>query len=145
MPEAGAAEANGTLEKVHDDAKPSYSRSGLAKERAGIISQRLDAYMQAEKPYLDAELTIDTLAKKIAVPRRHLTQVLSERHEKNFFLFVNEFRIQAVKDALKSPESTGRTLLEIAYASGFNSKSTFNTAFKQNTGLTPSQFRARAT
>lgn len=122
-------------------AKGRYRRSGLTEERADVISTRLETFMREERPYLDAELTIERLAKRMAVPRHHLTQVISERHGKNFYLFVNEYRIQCVKQALKAPETQGATLLEVAYASGFNSKSTFNTAFKRLTGMTPSQYR----
>lgn len=122
-----------------------YSRSGLDEERADVISERLHAFMEAEKPYLDPELTIESLARQIAVPRHYLTQVINEQHEKNFFLFVSEYRIEAVKDALRSSDQADRTLLEIAFESGFSSKSTFNAAFKQFTGMTPSQFRSSVT
>ncbi|SNS16734.1 helix-turn-helix domain-containing protein [Tropicimonas sediminicola] len=124
-----------------DPASPRYSRSGLTEERAETIARRLDAYMRAGQPYMDAELTIEKLAKRMAVPRHHLTQVISERYGKNFYLFVNEYRIETVKQTLRAPEAADRTLLEIAYDCGFNSKSTFNTAFKRLTGMTPSQYR----
>lgn len=123
--------------------KPRYSRSGLTEERAEVIAQRLDTFMDTHKPHLDAELTIEKLAKRMAVPRHHLTQVISERHGKNFYLFVNEHRIAAVRQALEDPANAERTLLDIAYGFGFNSKSTFNTAFKRLVGVTPSQYRAR--
>ena len=121
--------------------KPRYDRSGLTPDRAKVIADRLETFMRAKQPYLDADLTIEALAKRMAVPRHHLTEVISEHHKKNFYLFVNEFRIQAVKQALMDPTRSAETLLDIAYASGFNSKSPFNTAFKQLTGVTPSQYR----
>lgn len=121
--------------------KPRYDRSGLTADRADAIAARLEKFMRERQPYLDPDLTIETLAKRTAVPRHHLTEVISVQHQKNFYFFINEFRIQAVKQALKDPARSGETLLEIAYASGFNSKSPFNTAFKQLTGLTPSQYR----
>ena len=74
---------------------PQYSRSGLTSERAVIIAQRLEAFMNSEQPYLDADLTIETLSRRLAVPRHHLTEVISKRYGKNFYLFVNEYRIQA--------------------------------------------------
>lgn len=121
--------------------KPRYDRSGLTSDRADLIAERLEQFMQTKQPYLDPDLTIEALAKRMAVPRHHLTEVINDQHQKNFYLFVNEFRIQAVKQALKDPAQSGETLLDIAYASGFNSKSPFNTAFKQLTGITPSQYR----
>lgn len=122
---------------------PRYDRSGLTLERADAIAGKLDAFMQNERPYLDADLTIEALSKRMAVPRHHLTEVISKRHQKNFYLFVNEYRIQAVQQAMKSPSQQDRTLLDIAYSCGFNSKSPFNTAFKALTGMTPSQYRRR--
>jgi AraC-like DNA-binding protein len=121
--------------------KPRYDRSGLTTDRADVIAARLEQFMQTKQPFLDPDLTIEALAKRLAVPRHHLTEVISEHHQKNFYLFVNEYRIQATKQALKDPARSGETLLDIAYASGFNSKSPFNTAFKQLTGMTPSQYR----
>jgi len=126
-----------------DPGKPRYSRSGLTEERAEVIATRLDSFMKAQRPYLDAELTIEKLAKRMAVPRHHLTQVISERHGMTFYLFVNGYRIAAVKQALEDPANAKGTLLDMAYAFGFNSKSTFNTAFKRLVGVTPSQYRAR--
>lgn len=97
--------------------------------------------MRSDRPYLDPDLTIETVARRIGVPRHHLTEVINERHEKNFYLFVNQYRIEEAQQALKDPSQAGRTVLDIAYASGFNSKSPFNSAFKKLTGMTPSQYR----
>ncbi|WP_068311314.1 helix-turn-helix domain-containing protein [Aliiruegeria sabulilitoris] len=143
-PTGPRARQDGTQDDdMRDESKARYSRSGLTEERAETITERLERYMRAERPYLDPELTIEKLAKRMAVPRHHVTQVINERHGKNFYLFVNEYRIEAVKRAMRAPEGADRTLLDIAYASGFNSKSTFNTAFKRLTGMTPSQYRTR--
>lgn len=124
-----------------EDSKKRYSRSGLTEERAERILTRLEAYMKTARPYLSADLTITDPAKQMSVPRHHLTEVISTRHEKSFYIFVNEYRIAAIKLAMESPENANVMLLELAYASGFNSKSPFNAAFKQLTGMTPSQYR----
>lgn len=124
-----------------DTGGPRYVRSGLSPDRADVISARLDTLMLSERPYLNADLTIAVLAKRMAVPRHHLTEVINARHQKNFFQFVNDYRIEAVKQTLADPANAEKTLLDIAYAAGFNSKSSFNTAFKHLTGTTPSQYR----
>jgi AraC-like DNA-binding protein len=128
-----------------EKAGPRYDRSGLNADRADIITKRLDKLMASERPYLNADLTITLLAQRMAVPRHHLTEVINARQQKNFFQFINDYRIQAVKQALADPENAQQTLLDIAYASGFNSKSSFNTSFKQLTGQTPSQYRRQLT
>jgi AraC-like DNA-binding protein len=60
----------------------------------------------------------------------------------NFYNLVNEYRIKEVKDRLKSDKYKRLTILAIAYDSGFNSKSSFNTIFKEKTGQTPSEYLA---
>lgn len=123
------------------DVKDRYSRSGLSDERAERIYRKLEAYMESEKPYLSAELTIADLAEQMSVSRHHLTEVISTRYNKNFYVFINDYRIEAVKQAMQSPGQADMTLLDLAYAYGFNSKTPFNTAFKRQTGMTPSQYR----
>jgi len=97
--------------------------------------------MASQKPYLDANLTIEKLSKQIAIPRHYLTQIISEQLNKNFYLFINEYRINTVKHYIDDAENNPLSMLEIAYQSGFNSKSTFNVAFKKLTSMTPSQYK----
>lgn len=130
-----------TNSQSRQQVKEHYSRSGLSKERADRIYEKLGAYMESQRPYLSAELTIADLAERMSVSRHHLTEVISTRHNKNFYVFVNEFRIEAVKQAMQTPGKSDMTLLDLAYAYGFNSKSPFNAAFKRQTGMTPSQYR----
>ncbi len=124
-----------------EEVKERYSRSGLTEERAEKISRKLDAYMETERPYLSPDLTIAELGKRMGVSRHHLTEVISTRHKKNFYVFVNEYRIEAVKQAMQDPKNSDMTLLDLAYAVGFNSKAPFNAAFKRLTGMVPSQYR----
>ena len=121
--------------------KAKYERSGLSEERDLKYLNRLEGYMKQERPYLDAGLTIEKLAKALSIPRHYLTQVISEQLDKNFYLFINEYRIHAVKRLLKDTENQHLTLLDIALRCGFNSKSTFNTVFKKMTEMTPSQYK----
>jgi AraC-like DNA-binding protein len=97
--------------------------------------------MQDEKPYLNAELTIQDLSSALNISKHHLTQVLNHSIGKNFFNFINEYRIEAVKKKIEDKKFAHLTLLAIAYDCGFNSKSSFNNIFKQYTGLTPSEYK----
>jgi AraC-like DNA-binding protein len=121
--------------------KEKYERSGLTQERALQFLERLEAYTQKEKPYLDANLTVDKLAAQAHISRHYLTQILSEQLNKNFYLYINEYRINQVKQLLQTPEHKNMTLLDIAYECGFNSKSTFNAIFKKITNMTPTQYK----
>lgn len=117
-----------------------YEKSGLKKEEARIYLEGLLEYMENKKPYLNGDLTIENLAKELKMQRHHLTQIINTLLNKNFFNFINEYR---VKEAAKQLENNNdkKSVLEIAYNSGFNSKSVFNKIFKEYTGKTPSQYR----
>jgi AraC-like DNA-binding protein len=127
-----------TLEK---DSKK-YERSGLKKKDAAELVNKIRKYMVIEKPYLDRELTIYDLSNQLKISRHTLSEVINEHMGMNFYNLVNEYRIKEVKERLKSEDYTNLTILAIAYDSGFNSKSSFNTVFKEKTGQTPSEYLA---
>ena len=120
-----------------------YIRSGLKETQAEKYLARLLAYMEAKKPYLDGNLTIHDLSQKTGISRHHITQVLNETYRKNFFVFVNEYRITEVIKRFNDPQYINYTILAIALDSGFNSKTTFNSFFKSQTGQTPSNYREK--
>lgn len=118
-----------------------YSRSGLKDEQAEEYLTILLDYMESEKPYLDGNLTIHDLSLKTGISRHHITQVLNEIYGKNFFTFINEYRTREVIERFSDSRYDHYTILAIAFDSGFNSKSTFNSFFKSQTGQTPSKYR----
>lgn len=117
-----------------------YIKSGLKKAEAEKLLKKLLDFSEREKPFLDRDLNIHTLSELTSIPKHHITEVLNEYYGKNFFTFINEFRVKEVISRMKDPANKNFTILAIAYDSGFNSKSTFNTIFKSITGLTPSQY-----
>jgi AraC-like DNA-binding protein len=120
-----------------------YARSGLRDEQAEEYLTRILKYMDDEKPYLDGNLTIDDLSRKTGIPRHYITEVLNEKHGRNFFSFINEYRVKEAISRINDPRYQHYTILAIAFDSGFNSKSTFNTFFKSYTGKTPSEYRSQ--
>ena len=92
-------------------------------------------------PFINAELTVQDLSKQLNISRHHLTELLNNDIGKNFFTFINEYRVEEVKRRLLDARFEHLTIVAIAFESGFNSKSTFNSIFKQNTGNTPSQWK----
>ncbi len=118
-----------------------YSRSGLKDEQAEEYLTILLDYMESEKPYLDGNLTIHDLSQKTGISRHYITQVLNEIYGKNFFTFINEYRTREVIERFSDSRYDHYTILAIAFDSGFNSKSTFNSFFKSQTGQTPSKYR----
>lgn len=110
-------------------------------ENAKELIEHLNQFMESERPFLNPELNVQDLATHLNIPRPQLTVLLNNYIGKNFFTYVNEYRIEAVKSKLTNPDLEHLTLLAIAYDSGFNSKSAFNTIFKQYVGVTPSEYK----
>lgn len=103
--------------------------------------KKITSFMEKEKPYLNPSLSIRNLSDKIKINSRDLSVLINQHLDKHFFDFVNEYRIKEAMEILKNPAKKEFTVLEILYEVGFNSKSSFNTAFKKHTGVTPTQFR----
>ncbi len=137
-------------EVVRDDAgekkeAEKYVKSGLKEIQAERYLKKLITYVETNKPYLDRDLTIHDLSGKTGIPRHHITQVLNGNYGRNFFTFINEYRVKEVIDRFSDPKCDHFTILAIAFDAGFNSKTTFNSFFKNQTGLTPSEFREKST
>jgi AraC-like DNA-binding protein len=120
-----------------------YLKSGLKDTQADKYLKKLIAYMETGKPYLNGDLSIHDLSGKTGIPRHHITQVLNEKYARNFFTFINEYRVKEVIERFSDPKYDHFTILAIAFDAGFNSKTTFNSFFKSQTGMTPSEFRER--
>ncbi|NVK56808.1 MAG: helix-turn-helix transcriptional regulator [Alteromonadaceae bacterium] len=110
----------------------------LAPDRMEAVSGKLKSAMQNDLLYLEDDLSLKKLSEHVNVSENHISETLSQCLNTNFYHFVNEFRIEHAKSNLLT---STKTVAEIAYASGFNSKSTFNTAFKKITNVTPTAFR----
>ncbi len=118
-----------------------YTRSGLKENDVGDLLSAIEEYMEQEKPYLDSELTIFDLSKTLGIKRHYITQIINEHYKVNFCAYINNWRINYIKDKLKSERYSDATLLQLSIEAGFNSKATFNRAFKTFTGMTPSEFK----
>ena len=120
-----------------------YERSSLGQGREDRIRDRLLRWMEEERPYLDGGLALRTVADRLDVTPHHLSQVLNGTLGKSFHDFVNEFRVEEAKRRLRDPAQAGRSVLEIAFESGFNTKSAFYDVFRRQTGTTPTAYRKR--
>ena len=124
-------------------ARRRYERTLLPDDLALAYRRKLSSFMDTEKPFLNPLLSLPELASLVKIPAHHLSQVLNASFGQNFFDFVNGYRVRESQRLLASNPGGERTILDILYATGFNSKSVFNTAFKKHAGLTPSEFRRR--
>ena len=121
--------------------KKKYERSVLDAALTQDIRQKLENCMHKEKPYLNSELTLPQLADQLKVSVHHLSQVINEQCGMNFSDFINQHRIEEMKIRLTDARYQHFKIEQLAFDTGFNSKSTFQAAFKKFTGLTPSEYR----
>lgn len=105
--------------------------------------EKLKNFLIESELYLNSELTLNELANQLNIPAKELSILINHKLNKHFFDLINEYRIEKAMQILQNPKESHLTILEILYAVGFNSKSSFNTAFKKHTGLTPTEYRQK--
>jgi len=120
-----------------------YKKSPLTSELKKRYLNRLVEYIEKEKPYLDFNLTLSELSSKSKIPVHYLSQVINEVLDKNFYTFINEYRIKEAIKMFTHPNYKEKSILDILYEVGFNSRSTFYSLFQKITGETPSAFRKK--
>ena len=123
-----------------DQETKKYQRSGLKQKDVSQYIKLLEDHMEKSKPFLERELTIFDLSDQLHMPRHFLSEVINEHMGKNFYNLINDYRVEEVKRRLDDPTFKHLTILAIAFDSGFNAKSSFNTIFKEKTGMTPSDY-----
>lgn len=96
--------------------------------------------METEKPYLDGELTLFKLAIQVQLPPHQISKLINNYGGVNFFDFVNQYRVEEVKKKIRQQAHVEQTLLALALDCGFNSKASFNRAFKKWAGQTPREY-----
>ncbi len=124
-----------------DEEVPPRNTGALDASIRSSLLKAVRQHMQERQTFLDSQLTLTRLSEAVGVSTHHLSEVLNQQEGKNFYQFVNEYRIGYICDQLKVNPSI--KILDLAMAAGFSSKSTFNAVFKQFTGLTPSQYRSQ--
>ena len=123
--------------------KKKYESSSLTKSQMNLYQNRVLNIMKEEKPWMQTDLKMRDLAKKVNLPSHQLSQVLNEGMEISFFELMNKYRIEEIKRRLLDPVYSHYSILAIAFDCGFNNKATFNRVFRKMTGKTPSEFVKR--
>ena len=122
-----------------------YERSSLTPENAALHKTRLLELMEREKFFLDSEITLPKLAQALEIPTAHLSQVINDLLGRNFYEFINHYRVADAKRRLAIPGGGREKLITVALDCGFNSVATFNRVFKELAGRTPSDYRKNST
>ncbi|GAB4025260.1 helix-turn-helix domain-containing protein [Spirosoma gilvum] len=124
--------------------KKKYEKSSLSEEVEETLLGKLNRMMEAEKPYLESDLSLPKLAQRLNTTPHHLSQILNDRLAQNFFDLLATYRVREAQQLLQDPATTNLKIDEIAERVGYNSPSAFHTAFKRLTNLTPAQYRAKS-
>lgn len=117
-----------------------YQKTALPERKSKAYLARLLQVMEGESPYLEPDLKLAELAERLRIQPNHLSQVINAELGKNFFDFVNRYRIEEAKRRLLDKRYAHYSILAIALDAGFNNKASFNRVFKKETGMTPSDF-----
>jgi AraC-like DNA-binding protein len=112
----------------------------FSDEDAAAYYKQLVDLMMNDHLYLDPLLKLDTLATRLKITERAISNLLNQHIGKSYNDFVNQYRVEAAKIKLADPSFDQYTIAAIAYECGFNSLATFQRCFKQFSGITPSQF-----
>jgi TolB-like protein/AraC-like DNA-binding protein/Tfp pilus assembly protein PilF len=125
-----------------EEIKPqSEVKSALLEPKAvEELSARLKTFMDEEEPFLDPSLSLRSLAGRLDIHPNKLSWLLNDSFGKNFNNFVNHYRVERFKSLATDPDNSHISLIGLAYESGFNSKTVFNTYFKKETGQTPKAY-----
>ena len=118
-----------------------YAKSGLSEDAMARLLSALADAMEKDKVFLDPELSLPKLASELGCSVNHLSQAINAGHSMSFFDYINQFRVAEAARLLRQKHCQFPAILDIALSVGFNSTSTFYTAFKKTTGQTPARYR----
>jgi AraC-like DNA-binding protein len=104
------------------------------------FTEKLSAHMAERKPYLNATITLSDLSDELSIPVRYLSLIINETYKKSFYDFINSYRIASFTERVMNSCHSRKTISELLYEVGFNSKASFNRAFKKQHGVTPSEY-----
>jgi AraC-like DNA-binding protein len=129
------------LDMASTAAEQKDEKNSLSTEKLNDIVARTVAIMDHQRLYLQSELTLQNIADHLKIPAYQVSQAINEGLNKTFYDLVNGYRVEEAKRLLLDPKNKNNKILAIAFDSGFNSKTTFNTVFKKFTGFTPTDFK----
>ncbi len=121
--------------------KEKYKGAPLDPSFVEECMTKLNYLMEIEKVYCDAEITLQSLAGKMSIASHQLSQLLNEKLDRNFFDFINSYRIEEAKKILQSPRGAQRKISSVAIEVGFSTMAAFYNAFKKHTNTTPTRYK----
>jgi AraC-like DNA-binding protein len=118
-----------------------YQNSYIQDDQKDTYLNKILSYMKTHKPYVNSELTLKDLSSGLGLPSHIISQIINEKLNLNFNDFINQYRINDIKEKLADPNKKHYTILALAYETGFNSKTAFYDSFKKFVGMSPSEYK----
>jgi AraC-like DNA-binding protein len=131
---------NASPEEIAEEVAASVESEEMPEECKALLDGVLPKFMDKNKPYTDPQLSLARLADLVGVKPHILSRAINEGYNKNFYDYVNGYRVEEFKKMLNLPQHQYKTFLAIALEVGFNSKTAFNRAFKKLTNITPREY-----
>lgn len=132
-----------TLGSDIKDKEEKYKKTKLSENQLNSHLKKIEAHIINNRSFTDPEINLQKLAEELDILPHYISQVINSKLNKNFYQFINYYRVEEIKKALKDRSLDNQNIITIAFDAGFNSKSSFNSIFKQLTGMTPSQYRKK--
>ncbi len=130
-----------TNSMVYLDTLIKYQKSSLSDENKEIILSKIRKEMEKNNYFTNNLASLTGLSKQINESSHHVSQVINEKLNKNFFELLAFYRVEYAKKLIREDKEIKLTVEELAERVGYNSKSSFNSVFKKTTGMTPTQFK----
>lgn len=127
--------------KLLDVPQEKYQNTNLSEQRIQSLVLQVNELMKNVTFFTNPNLRLEDMARQLKVPSYQLSQVLHIGLGMGFYDLINGARVNEICKLMKDPANSEETIINLAYKVGFNAKSTFNTAFKKFTGMTPSEYR----
>ncbi len=128
-----------TPENEKNDSNEKYQKSFLSEVQVADIINRLESYFEQSIELIDSVTNMEEVAARINVSRHNLSQSVNRMYKMSYYDYINSLRIDRAIAMMES--GSGENILEISLIAGFNSKATFNRAFKKVIGKSPSEYR----
>ena len=125
--------------KLFNDSIETINKNQSEKQQEQF--KKLNTFILEQQKYLDPFISLESLSEELNMSSGHLSSLINKYSNKHFSDFINDFRVEQVKKIIMDKAYANYTIVAIGLESGFNSKSTFYSAFKKFTNLSPSQFR----
>lgn len=128
--------------KLYDQLELFSTNPYMQTDQKRLLAEKINHVMQVEKIFMDPQFNLNKFASKVGTNSKYLSKYINVEYDKNVSSFINEYRINESKKLIEDPKNAIYTMEYLAKMTGYNSKSSFYTAFKKMTGMTPTEYKS---